>query len=291
MFKVTNKQTLSRDIRRIDILAPSIAREFQPGQFVIVSVKPNEERMALPIMETDAQRRSIALVFQENDAAFAQLGQVPINAEIHSISGPFGNSPAVEKWGTVACIADGLAIAQILPLARALKQAGNKVVSFIGAPTKPLLILQSQIRLASYKFFLSTLDGSFEKRGFAADALREFLKKEKIHAAFVAGSTELMQAVSSFTRTHKIKTMAFLNPVMFDGNGVCGSCRVTVDGKIRLACVDGPVFDAHKVDFEDYKVRLNAYKDYSWDSSRLIASPKRNGSTIFEKFLSGIIKN
>lgn len=290
-FKVVNRQILSKDVKRVDILAPLIARKVQPGQFIICCVKPHEERVSLPIVETDPKRETIAVMFQEKDPALIKLGQLQINEEIHSLSGPFGNSPAVEKWGSVACIADGLAIAQILPLARALKQAGNKVISFIGAPTKSLLILQSQIRLASYKFFLSTQDGSFEKKGSASDALREFLKREKVDMAFCAGSVDLLKSVAQLTRDHKVKAWAFLNPTMFDGIGMCGSCRVIVDGKVRLACVDGPVFDAHAIDYDDYQIRLNAYKESAWGNLPLLANPKRSGSTIFEKFLSGIRRN
>lgn len=290
-FKVTNRQILSKDVKRVDIFAPPIARKVQPGQFIICSVKPHDARLSLPVVETDAQRNTMAVIFQETDAGYAQLGQVQINDELHSVTGPFGNSPVIEKWGSVACVADGLGIAQILPLARALKQAGNKVISFIGAPTKSLLILQSQIRLASYKFFLSTQDGSFEKRGSAVEAVREFLKREKIDVAFAAGSPALMQTAAKLTQEHNVRTWAFLNPVMFDGTGNCGSCRVMVDGNVRLACVDGPVFDAHAVDFDDYQLRLNAYKEPLWDNLPLSASPKRSGSAIFGKFLLGIRKS
>ena len=290
-FKVVNRQVLSKDIKRVDVEAPLIARKVQPGQFIILSVKPNDDKISLLVVEVDAQRRSITLIFQETDNALSQLGQLQINDEIYSVVGPFGNGVSIEKWGSVACIADGIGIAQVLPMARLLKQAGNKVMSFIGAPNMASLILQSQMRLVSHKISLATEDGSYEKRGRPVDAFREFLNKEKIDRVFAAGSAELMEGVSLLTRQRNIKTLVYLNPVMFDGTGVCGSCRVTIDGKVRLACVDGPVFDAHQVDFEDYKIRLNAYKELVWDNLKSLPSPKRSGSKTFEKFLSGILKS
>jgi len=289
-FRILNRQVLSNNIKRLDIEAPLIVRQVWLGQFVILSIKPHDDKISLPIIDADSQRKSITLIFQETDAALIRLGQLQINDEIYLVAGPFGNGVTIEKWGSVACIADGIGIAQILSVARALKQVGNKVMNFIGASTRASLILQSQMRLISYKIFMATEDGSFEKRGRILDAFREFLNKDKVDRVFTAGSAELMEGVCALTRPKNIKTWVCLNPVMLDGTGICGSCRVTVDGKIRLACVDGPIFDGHSVNFEDYKIRLNATKEFAWDNLKSFVSPKRSESKIFEKFLLGILK-
>ena len=290
-FKVVNRQILSKDVKRVDILAPLVARKILPGQFILVSIHPDDDRLSFTVSEIDAHRGSIALIFQEDSPAKQQLGQLQINDEVHLIAGPFGNPIEIKKEGFVACIADGLGIAEILPAVRAFKQAGNKVLTFIGGQNKSQLILQSQMRLLSYKSFAATKDGSWERRGTPVDALTDYLKKEKVDLVYTAGSPELMQAVAAATREKGIKTLARLNPVMFDATGVCGSCRVTVGGKTRFACTEGPAFDAHEVDFEDYKVRINSYKEYAWDNSRLQSSQKKDGSGTLGKFLSGIIKS
>ncbi|OGX32869.1 MAG: hypothetical protein A2787_05560 [Omnitrophica WOR_2 bacterium RIFCSPHIGHO2_01_FULL_48_9] len=290
MFKVINRQVLANGVRRLDILAEPIARKIQPGQFVIVTITQHGDKISLPVAEIDANRRSLVIIFRETDLAAQPLGRLQIDDEIFLVAGPYGNALKIEKLGTVACVADEMGIVQILPIVRAMKQVGNKVCSFLGARTKSGLILQSQLRLASYKIFMATQDGSWERRGVPSDALRDFLYKEKIEAVYVAGSVDLMQKVAEVTLPRKIKTWAQLNPPMLDGTGACGSCRVTVDGRIRLACVDGPVFDAHGIDFEDYKIRINAFQESVWDNRLSLSSPQRNGSAIFGKFLSGILR-
>lgn len=290
-FKVVNRQILSKEVKRVDILAPQIARKILPGQFVLVSIHPDDDRLSFTVSEVDANRGSIALIFQENSPALQQLGQLQINDEVHMVSGPFGNPIEIKKEGFVALVADGLGVADILPAARAFKLAGNKVLTFMGAPNKAQLILQSQMRLASYKIFMATQDGSWERKGLASNALADYLKKEKVDLIYTAGSPELMQAVAETTREKGIRTLARLNPVMFDATGVCGSCRVIVGGKTRFACTEGPVFNAHEVDFEDYKIRLKTYGEFAWDNSRLQSSQKNDGSGTFGKFLSGILKS
>ena len=176
-FKVVNRQILSKEVKRVDILAPHVARKILPGQFILVSIHPDDDRLSFTVSEIDANRGSIALIFQEDSPAKQQLGQLQINDEIHMVSGPFGNPIEVKKEGFVACVADGLGIAEILPAVRAFKLAGNKVLTFIGAANKAQLILQSQMRLASYKIFIATQDGSWERKVLASNALSDYLKK------------------------------------------------------------------------------------------------------------------
>lgn len=287
-FKVVNRQILSLDIKRIDILAPGLARAIQPGQFVIVTLNEHDHRKAFSVTEVEINRGSLALIFQEEDLLTQAMGRLQIDDEIHLMTGPYGKAVKIDKWGLVACIADDLGIVQALPVVRALKQADNKVCTFMGAKTKAGLILQSQMRVASYKIFMATQDGSWERRGSPADSFKDFLNKEKPAMVYAAGSVDLMQKISQLTAERGIKTFVQLKPVMFDGVGLCGSCRVTVGGQVRLACVDGPVFNGHEVDFEDYRIRLNAYKELAWEKP---VSQKRGGFKIFEKFPSGILKN
>jgi ferredoxin--NADP+ reductase len=290
-FKVVNRQVLSPDVKRLDILAPLIARRIYPGQFVIVTVQERGERIALPVVEIESNRGSVTFIFHENTSALRELGGLQINDEVAAISGPFGKPFKIEKLGMVACIADGMGIAQLLSIARALKQAGNKVISFIGAPKKSLLVLQSQMRLASYKIFMTTQDGSFERKGSPTDSLRQFLNSEKLDMIITAGSVELIESVCTIAKERGIQTFVHLNPMIFDGTGVSGSCRVTINGQITSACIEGPIFDGQSIDFADYKMRLNAYKESPWDSYQSTVSQKKSGSEIFGKFLSGIRKS
>ncbi len=290
MFKIINRQILASDVKRLDILALSIAREVQPGQFVIVTTTPNGDKISLPVIEVDAHRGSIALIFKETSAATKYLGALPINGMVHSVFGPIGRPARIEKVGVAACVADGLGIAAILPITRALKQSGNKVLGIISATTRKDLILQPQMRLACHKIVMTTQDGSYERRGNAFAALRECVDKEKIDLVYLAGSVATLESIAQFTKEKNIKTLVQLHPPMFDGTGVCGTCRVTVNNQMRLACVDGPEFDAHQVDFGDYRIRLNAFEELLWDNRQLSTSPKRNALITFAKFLSGILK-
>jgi ferredoxin/flavodoxin---NADP+ reductase len=220
--------------------------------------------------------------------------------------GPLGRPARIEKKEAVICIATGMGIAQILPVCRAFKNTGTKVVGIIGAKTKRALMLEPQMRLACSKIFIATDDGSYERRGLATDILKEFIEKQDAGNAategspkdlrcllvYAIGSVEMMRTVCRMTKERGIKTLVKLNPVMVDCMGMCGSCRVKVGGKMVLACVEGPEFDGHKVDFNDLDIRMNAYKEpEGWGSRQLKHRPGRSGSGILTKFLSGILKS
>ncbi len=296
MYKILNKQLITPDIKRLDIYAPEIANRAQAGQFVMIAPDERVERLSLAIADTDAKRGSIALIYQENSDAARRLGELQINDEVETLLGPMGVAFPVKKFGTVVCVTTGLGSAAMLLLARSLKKEGNKVLGVMGSRTKRTLLLEPQMRMLCHKIFVATEDGSYIKRGQATDLLKEVLKTEKVHAAFVAGAPEMMEAAVRLTKEKNIPAWAFLSPVMLDGTGQCGSCRVTVGGRVLLSCQEGPVFDAHQVDFSDYKLRLATYrpenyptedKDESWDRSPSRSSPRKKEPGILTKWFSG----
>jgi len=291
MFKIINKQILAENIKRIDISAPNIASKVQPGQFVSVGPEENDEHIPLTVTSCDPQRGHISLIFPELGHTTRKLGALPINEHIFSILGPLGRPATIEKKGVVVCIANGIGITQILPVCRAFKDKGNKVIGVIGAKTKRGLMLESQMRLACNKILIATDDGSCEHRGLATDVLQGFLDKNKADLVYAIGSVEMMRTVSVMTKEKRIRTLVKLNPVMADCMGMCGSCRVKVGEKTVLACVEGPEFDGHKVDFHDLDIRMNAYEESpEWGNQQSKNKPARNESKTLAKFLSGILK-
>lgn len=298
-FKILNKQSLGVDVKRLDIKAEEIARRIQPGQFVMVTPLERSERIPLSVVDADAVRGTISLIFQETGFTTRQLGALQINDNIFNILGPLGVAPEIKKVGVVVCITTGMGTTQILPICRAHKKIGNKVIGLIGAKTKKNLVLESQLRLTCHKILIATNDGSYIKRGLATDLLRDLLKQEKVDLVHAVGSVDMMESVCVMTREKNIPTRVSLHPVMVDGTGMCGSCRVKVGGETVLACLEGPQFDGHAVDFEDLKVRMNAFdvkkdaqgKELSWFSPRLQPSRLKNGSEIFQRFLSGFQKS
>lgn len=291
MFVIINKQTLAPDIKRIDIRAGIIARHVKPGQYVSVCPEEGDERIPLTIIESDSLKETITLIVHEVGETTRKLCAIPIGENIFSILGPLGVPAHVDKRGTIVCIATGMGAAQILPICRALKKNGNKVIGIIGAKTKKELLLEAQMRIVCDRLFISTNDGSYERKGLATDLLKGFIEKQSVDGVYAIGSVDMMQAVCEFTKAKAIKTWVHLNPYMVDCMGMCGSCRVKVGGKTVLGCVDGPEFDGHAVDFEDFSIRLNAFKQYGlWDNQKSKPNPPKSGSPIFTKFLSGILK-
>ncbi len=260
-FRIVNKQVLAEGIKRIDITAPNIARKIQPGQFVSVCPEENDEHIPLAVTSADPARGYISLIFPELGHTTRKLGALPINESVFSILGPLGLPARVEKKGTVVCIATGIGIAQILPICRALRDKGNKVVGIIGAQSKRVLMLEPQMRLACNKILIATEDGSYEQRGLATDILEGFFDQNKVDLVYAIGAVDMMHTVCSMTEQRRIKTLVRLNPVMVDCMGMCGSCRVKVGGEMVLACVEGPEFDGHRVDFKDLHIRMNAYEE------------------------------
>lgn len=290
MFKVINKQILAENVKRLDIKAEIISAKVQPGQYVNIFLEEDNENLSLPVIDQDDKKGSIAVVFHETDYIRRKLGDISIGDEIYSILGPLGKPVTVEKKGTVVCVSSGIGTANMLPIVRSLSKAGNKVIVIIGAKTKKQIMCEAQIRLSSQKIIVTTKDASYGRRGQATDVLEEVLKSQQVSMVYTIGAPELMESVCALTRVPKIDTRVHLSPVMVDCMGMCGSCRVKVKNKTVFACLEGPEFDGHQVDFEDYKIRLNAFKELGeWKNQKSASLLKTNEKRPFMKFLSGML--
>jgi ferredoxin/flavodoxin---NADP+ reductase len=267
MFKITNKLILGKDTKKLEIFAPLIARKARPGQFVMVMPEEYGGAIPLAVAETDPSRGSIVLIFQETGPVTKQLGEMPINESIFAIVGPLGNPATIEKFGTVVCVATGVGIAQILPVCRALKDCGNKVLVVLGAQTRGKLMLEPQIRMACHRLFIATEDGSFERRGQATDIIADLLEKEEVGMVYAIGSVVMMEKVCALTQMRGIKTFIQVTSGISCGTGICASCRIAVGGETVLACQKGPEFDGHAVDFAMLKVRKAAFRKFNTGSA------------------------
>ena len=263
MYKITEKKKLCQDVTSLVINAPLIAKKAMPGQFVMV--RPNEkgERIPLTIADSDNENGTITLIFKELGKTTIEMGRLGKGDSLLDVIGPLGNPSEIRKYGTVVCIGGGIGVAPIYPLAKALREAGNEIFSIIGARSREYVILEHEMRVASHELHLTTDDGSAGRRGFVSDVLKEMLEKgRKIDLVMAIGPIVMMRAVSDLTRPYKIKTLVSLNPIMVDGTGMCGGCRVIVGGESKFACVDGPEFDAHKVDFDNLMLRNKRFEEH-----------------------------
>jgi len=263
MFKITNKSILGKDTKKLEVFAPMIARKAKPGQFVLVMPEEKDNTIPLAVTETDPSRGIIVLIFQETGPVTKKLGEITINESIFAIVGPLGNPATIDKFGTVLCVASGVGIAQILPVCRALKDCGNKVLAVLGAKTRGKLMLEPQIRMASHRLFIATEDGSFERRGQATDIVADLLDKEDVKMVYTIGSVAMMEKVCNLTQMRGIKTFIQVTSGISCGVGTCASCRITVGGETVLACQKGPEFDGHAVDFAMLKVRKAAFRKFT----------------------------
>jgi ferredoxin--NADP+ reductase len=267
MFKILKKDVFGDGVYpavggvyRMVIDAPKIARVRRAGQFVVLRIDEKCERFPLTICDADPVSGTLTLVFQAVGKSTMQLGKMEPGDKIHDVVGPLGKATHIEKYGTVVCIGGGIGIAPVYPIAQAMKSAGNKVISIIGARSKNLLILESEMRNVSDELLISTDDGSYCRKGFTSDLLNEVIKRgEKIYLVVAIGPVPMMKVLCNITKSHGIKTFVSLNPIMLDATGMCGVCRVTVGGKTQFACVDGPEFDGHQVDFDELQKRLRTY--------------------------------
>jgi len=262
MFRIIEIKELAKVVKKIVVEAPLVSLNAQAGQFVMVMVDGDGERIPLTIAEVDKKNGLLTLIFQEVGYTTNKLGALKEGDEIFSILGPLGKPTHLEKVDTVICIGGGVGIAEIYPVSKAYKSVGNKVIGIIGARSKDLLILEDQMKSACDEFFVTTDDGSYERKGFVTDVLVELLKKhEKDNLiVYAIGPVPMMAKVAEVTKSGNIKTIVSLNPIMVDATGMCGSCRVTVNGETKFGCVDGPEFDAHQVDFKELMERLVFFK-------------------------------
>lgn len=250
MYQIVGKKELAKKIKLVEIHAPEIAEKAQAGQFVILRIDERGERIPLTLVDWDAQKGTITLIFLEVGASTEKLGTLEVGETVSNVAGPLGNPSEITYYGLVGVLGGGVGTASAFPIVRALKKVGNKVIAIIGAKTAGLLILKDAIGRIADELFISTDDGTEGQKGFVSDVLKTLIQNGyKFDIVYAIGPTLMMCAVAETTRPYNIKTIVSLNPIMVDGMGMCGACRVTVGGKTRFACVDGPEFDAHQVDF------------------------------------------
>ncbi len=244
-----------------EIEAPIIARVAQPGQFVILRANEKGERVPMTIADTDPENGTITVIFSVAGRSTALFKTLKVGDSYQNVVGPLGRPTEVGKVGTAICVGGGTGVAVLYPIAKKLKSLGNRVVSIIGARTEEFIILREEMDAVSDELLICTDNGSFGRNALVTDLLVEVLKKETPGIVVAIGPVPMMKRVSEITRPLNIKTIVSLNPIMIDGTGMCGSCRVEVDGEMLLACVDGPEFDGHKVNFDLLMQRLRAYRD------------------------------
>lgn len=251
----------SAKVDSIEILSPEIASKIKPGQFVVIMASEKGEKVPLTVVEKDAARGTIKLIFQEVGLTTKILGAMKAGDRLYSIVGPLGNPTQIKKYGKIIIIGGGVGIAEIYPVARAMKEAGNHVTTILGARSKELLILENELKAASDELYVVTDDGSYGRRGFTTDMLEEILSKNKYDLIYSVGPIPMMKNVSLAAKKFSIRTIVSLNAIMVDATGMCGCCRVTVGGKTYFSCVDGPEFDASLVDWEELIKRNKIYND------------------------------
>lgn len=260
MNEILEKVPLVESIKLIKIKNNLIAEKAQPGQFVVIRLRETSERIPLTLQDYDREAGTINIVFQEVGKSTKELGSVKVRDVIMDVVGPLGKPTEIEKFGTVICIGGGVGTPEIYPVAKALKNEGNYVISIIGARSKDILIMEKEMRDVSDELYITTDDGTYGKKGFVTDALKEILDKgKKVERVLAVGPVVMMRAVSEMTKPYKIKTLVSLNPIMLDATGMCGVCRVEVGGETKFACVDGPEFDGHLVNYELLTQRLSTY--------------------------------
>ena len=290
MYKILHKQILAQDIKRIDIHAPAIVSKVAPGQFVMVTCDAQTHPIPMSVIDSDEKRGMISLIVHEIGVATRALGALAIGDTLWKVVGPLGQPAQIEKFGLVVCVATGIGAAQILPLCRALKKKGNKIIGIIGAKSKKVLMLESQMRVVCDEIFIATNDGSYERKGLATEVLKDFLNKYKVDCVYAIGSVDMMEAACAMTRLKSIPIYVTLNPYMTNGLGLCGSCRVKVGGHFQLACLHGPQFNGHEVDFGDLNYRMNALKETGCTNQNLFVKIPKQGLATFVKSLWGSTK-
>ncbi len=280
MFKILQNQELAPTVHRMVVQAPRGAAARQPGQFVIVRLKEDAERIPLTIADADPAAGTITLIIQALGLGTREIVATPVGGFIRDVAGPLGKATEIETWGKVACVGGGVGTAVLYPLAKALADAGNEVTTIIGGRSASFVLLKDELAVFSKHVIVTTDDGSLGVKGFVTTALEGLLKDpaNKPAAVFAVGPVPMMRAVSELTRPYGVKTIVSLNPIMVDGTGMCGGCRVTVGGTIKFACVDGPEFDAHLVDFRELSDRQSTYREAECKMDAAAAALSQGGA-------------
>ncbi len=262
MYRIVRKEVMSPIIKLMEVEAPGVAKKAQAGQFIILRINEEGERIPLTIADLDRDKGTITVIFQEVGYSSQLLGTLEAGDFLKDFVGPLGQPTEIENYGTVICVGGGVGVAPTYPIARALKEAGNEVISIIGARNKELLILETEMKAVSDRLLIATDDGSYGHHGFVTDLLKQVLEeKNNIARAWAIGPVVMMRAAVDTIRPYKVPTMVSMNPIMVDGTGMCGACRLSVDGKTKFACVDGPEFDGYKIDWQLALRRMDMYKE------------------------------
>ena len=256
MYEILEKKILSDTVKLMKIKAPLVAKKAQAGQFIILRIDEKGERIPLTIADYDRKKGTITAIFMEVGKTTKQLGTMKVGDKLLNFAGPLGQASEIENFGTVVMIGGGVGIAPLYPIIRALKQAGNYVISILGARNEKLLMLEKEIEEFSDELHICTDDGSKGTKGFVSNILQNLIDEgKKVDIVWAIGPVIMMKVVADLTKKYDIKTIVSLNPIMVDGTGMCGGCRVSVGGETKFACVDGPEFDGHLVDFNNLMLR------------------------------------
>jgi len=262
MYKILLRQDLVPNIHLFRVEAPAVAKKAQAGQFVVVRVGEVGERIPVTIADWDNEEGSVTIVFMEVGTTTRKLALLKTGDFIPTFTGPLGLPTHIEKFGTVVCVAGGFAVATIMPVARAMREKGNRVISIMGARSKDLIFWEKELRSASDQLIVTTDDGSYQRKGLVTEPLKELLEGDgKVDRVVAIGPSIMMKFCSKTTEPFGVKTIVSLNPIMVDGTGMCGCCRVSVGGVTKFACVDGPDFDGHQVDWDLLLARQRIYLD------------------------------
>ncbi len=262
MAKIVSREEMAQGtIILNEIEAPRISRKAKPGQFVILQADETGERIPLTMADTNPDKGTITIIYMVVGKSTARFKELKVGDEYYALIGPLGKPTHVEKVGKVVCVGGGTGIAVLHPIARALKEAGNEVTTILGSRSYDLLIMEEKMKAASHNFHICTDDGSKGHHGFVTDVLKKVLEKDDIDLVVAIGPIPMMKFCSLITKEKNVKTLVSLNPIMVDGTGMCGCCRVSIGDDTKFACVDGPEFDAHKVNFDELAKRLASYLD------------------------------
>lgn len=259
MNKIVGKEYLSEKVIKLEVEAPLIAKSRRAGHFVIVRVGKKGERVPYTIASSDLKKGTITLVIQLVGKSSQKVGELEVGEYITDLVGPLGKATHVENYGTVICAGGGVGVAPMLPIIEAMSKAGNKVIAVLAARSKELVILEEQVKEFANEVIIMTDDGSYGEKGLITQGIEKVINREKVDLCITIGPAIMMKFVSLLTKKYEIPTLASLNTIMVDGTGMCGACRVTVGGKTKFVCVDGPEFNAHQVDFDEMLMRLKAY--------------------------------
>jgi len=278
MYRILKKETVAPQVDAMIIEAPYIARHHQAGNFVVLRIDEKGERIPLTIADSDREEGTITLLFQKIGKTTEQLGTLKAGKVIRDIAGPLGHATPIRDYGHCVLVGGGIGSATLYPILKALKEKRNNVTVILGARNRELLVWGDRFKALADEVLLTTDDGSSGRKGLVTEALKEIMDKSEVKIVIAVGPIRMMQAVGELTKPYKVKTLVSLNPVMVEGTGMCGACRVNVGGKTRFACIEGPEFDAHEVDFQELANRLGFYREEEQESMKLFGRKTCKGT-------------